>query len=114
VPCGSAAHRLDHQRGLIGPDGADIPLRPKSLALLGYLARQAGRVVPRDGLPDAVGRVPRLFGALALAQLNRREDAAGSLAALPLCPAGRARLVQGLRDLGLDDLTAAILTRPWA
>ena len=48
------AHRLDHQRGLIGPDGAEVPLRPKSPALLGCLARHAGRVVPRDELLDAV------------------------------------------------------------
>ncbi|MBD0272046.1 MAG: winged helix-turn-helix domain-containing protein [Acetobacteraceae bacterium] len=51
---------LDPTRGsLLGPDGAEVPLRPKSLDVLRHLAGNAGRLVPRDELmaaawPDAV------------------------------------------------------------
>ena len=40
---------------LLGPDGAAIPLRPKSLALLKLMVAQAGRVVGRDAIMAAVG-----------------------------------------------------------
>ena len=39
---------------LLGPDGAAIPLRPKSLALLKLMVAQAGRVVGRDAIMTAV------------------------------------------------------------
>ena len=46
---------LDHGRGaLLGPDGAEIPLRPKSLALLRLLVEHAGRAVDRDAIMAAV------------------------------------------------------------
>ena len=33
------------RRALLGPDGAEVPLRPKSFALLRLLVENAGRVV---------------------------------------------------------------------
>ncbi len=46
---------LDLARGaLLGPDGAEVPLRPKSLALLRLLVENAGRVVDRDTSMAAV------------------------------------------------------------
>ena len=37
-----------------GPDGAEVPLRPKSFALLRLLVENAGRVVDRDAIMAAV------------------------------------------------------------
>src|SRR5262245_59770089 len=46
---------LDLARGaLLDPDGAEIPLRPKSMALLRVLIENAGRVVDRDTIMEAV------------------------------------------------------------
>ena len=46
---------LDLGRGaLLGPDGAEVPLRPKSLALLRLLVENPGRVVDRDAIMAAV------------------------------------------------------------
>ncbi len=46
---------LDLARGaLLGPDGAEVPLRPKSLALLRLLVESPGRVVDRDAIMAAV------------------------------------------------------------
>ena len=46
---------LDIARGaLLGPDGAEVPLRPKSLALLRLLVENANRVVDRDAIMTAV------------------------------------------------------------
>ena len=46
---------LDLARGaLLGPDGAEVPLRPKSLALLRLLVENPGRVVDRDTIMAAV------------------------------------------------------------
>ena len=46
---------LDLARGaLLGPDGAEVPLRPKSFALLRLLVENAGRVVDRDAIMAAV------------------------------------------------------------
>ena len=46
---------LDLARGaLLGPDGAEVPLRPKSLALLRLLVENPGRVVDRDAIMAAV------------------------------------------------------------
>jgi DNA-binding winged helix-turn-helix (wHTH) protein/Tfp pilus assembly protein PilF len=42
------------RRLLLGPDGAEVPLRPKSLMLLQLLARHAGAVVGRRQILDAV------------------------------------------------------------
>ena len=39
---------------LLGPDGAEIPLRPKSLALLKLMVAQAGRVVGREAIMASV------------------------------------------------------------
>jgi DNA-binding winged helix-turn-helix (wHTH) protein/TolB-like protein len=49
-----AGFTLDLARGrLLGEEG-DVPLRPKSLALLSYLAQNAGRVVSKDELLAAI------------------------------------------------------------
>ncbi|GGF79971.1 hypothetical protein GCM10011402_35720 [Paracoccus acridae] len=45
---------LDLGRGMLSRDGQVIPLRAKSFRLLQELARQPGRVVPKDELLDAV------------------------------------------------------------
>ncbi len=46
---------LDLARGvLLGPDGAEVPLRPKALALLRLLVENPGRVVDRDAIMAAV------------------------------------------------------------
>src|SRR5262245_64845073 len=46
---------LDLARGaLLDPDGAEIPLRPKSMTLLRVLIENAGRVVDRDAIMAAV------------------------------------------------------------
>lgn len=52
-----ARYTLDlHQGRLFGPSG-DVPLRPKPFALLGYMVRNAGRVLSMDELLDAVACV---------------------------------------------------------
>ena len=51
----STGFTLDLARGaLLGPDGAEVPLRPKSFALLRLLVENAGRLVDRDGIMAAV------------------------------------------------------------
>jgi TolB-like protein len=46
---------LDLIRGaLLGPDGSELPLRPKSFALLRYVVAHAERLVDRDELMQAV------------------------------------------------------------
>ncbi|MFT8243130.1 winged helix-turn-helix domain-containing protein [Roseomonas sp. BN140053] len=46
---------LDLGRGaLLGPDGAEIPLRPKTYALLRHLLERAGQLVDRDALLTAI------------------------------------------------------------
>src|SRR3954452_23425132 len=48
---------LDLDRGaLLGPDGAELPLRPKSFALLRLLVENAGRLLDRDAIMAAVWR----------------------------------------------------------
>ena len=42
------------RRALLGPDGTEVPLRPKSFALLRLLVENAGRVVDRDAIMAAV------------------------------------------------------------
>ena len=50
-----AGFRLDLARAvLIGADGGDIPLRPKTFALLHYMLAHVGRVVPREELLEAI------------------------------------------------------------
>jgi TolB-like protein/DNA-binding winged helix-turn-helix (wHTH) protein len=46
--------RLDLDRGTLSCDGALVPLRAKAFALLGHLARNAGRVVSKDELLERV------------------------------------------------------------
>jgi adenylate cyclase len=47
--------KIDFDAGLLrGRDGADIPLRPQSLAVLKHLVANADRVVTKDELLDAV------------------------------------------------------------
>ena len=47
--------RLDLARGcLLGPGGAEVPLRPKSFDALRHLVENPGRLVPRDELMQAV------------------------------------------------------------
>ena len=51
---------LDLARGaLLGPEGAELPLRPKSFALLRFLVENAGRLLDRDTIMAAVW--PDLF-----------------------------------------------------
>jgi TolB-like protein/DNA-binding winged helix-turn-helix (wHTH) protein/thioredoxin-like negative regulator of GroEL len=50
---------LDLTRGCLQRDGLDIVLRPKTFELLRYLAENAGRLVPKDELCQAVW--PRIF-----------------------------------------------------
>src|SRR3954449_968671 len=46
---------LDLPRGtLLAPDGAELPLRPKSSALLRLLVENAGRLLDRDAIMAAV------------------------------------------------------------
>lgn len=46
---------LDLARGaLLGPAGVELPLRPKSMALLCLLVKHAGSLVDRDAIMDAV------------------------------------------------------------
>ena len=50
---------LDIARGaLLGPDGAEIPLRPKSMALLRLLVEHAGQAVDRDRDPGGGPAAP--------------------------------------------------------
>lgn len=48
------SHDLDLERGLLSRDGQPVHLRAKTFALLAYLARNAGRIVAKDELLDAV------------------------------------------------------------
>src|SRR3954453_2584089 len=51
---------LDLPRGtLLAPDGAEVPLRPKSFALLRLLVENAGRLLDRDAIMAAIW--PGLF-----------------------------------------------------
>jgi DNA-binding winged helix-turn-helix (wHTH) protein/tetratricopeptide (TPR) repeat protein len=46
---------LDQNRGaLLGVDGSALPLRPKSFTMLGYMVENAGRLIDRDELMQAV------------------------------------------------------------
>jgi TolB-like protein len=47
---------LDAERGTLTRDGNVVPLRRRSFELLSYLARHAGRVVPKSELMNAVWR----------------------------------------------------------
>ncbi|MGN6489772.1 MAG: TPR end-of-group domain-containing protein [Devosia sp.] len=49
-----AGHTLDLGQGRLRNAAGDVMLRPKSLALLTYLLRNPGRVVPRDELIGAI------------------------------------------------------------
>lgn len=49
-----AGFTLDTEKGVLRRGQAPVELRPKSFALLGYLVRHAGRVIPKDELLDAV------------------------------------------------------------
>jgi adenylate cyclase len=49
-----SGHTLDLRRGRLQKAGADIDLRPKSLSLLVYLLENAGRVIGKDELVNAV------------------------------------------------------------
>lgn len=48
------AHDLDLDRGILARDGRPVHLRAKTFALLSYLARNAGRVVGKDELLNAL------------------------------------------------------------
>jgi len=56
----AAAYRFDRftldlaRRALLEPDGTEVPLRPKSFALLRLLVENPGRVVDRDAIMAAV------------------------------------------------------------
>jgi adenylate cyclase len=49
-----AGFALDTDKGLLSRDGKAVELRPKSYALLDFMARNAGRVLSKDELLDAV------------------------------------------------------------
>ncbi|WP_217578120.1 tetratricopeptide repeat protein [Mesorhizobium sp. GbtcB19] len=49
-----SGHRLDLRKGRLQRGGHDVDLRAKSLSLLTYLLENAGRVVGKDELVDAV------------------------------------------------------------
>lgn len=49
-----AGFTLDTEKGVLRRGQAPVELRPKSFALLGYLVRHAGRVIPKEELLDAV------------------------------------------------------------
>ncbi|WP_051346096.1 winged helix-turn-helix domain-containing protein [Bradyrhizobium sp. th.b2] len=48
------AFELDFARGVARADGVELDLRPKSFAVLGCLARNAGRLVSKQDLHEAV------------------------------------------------------------
>jgi DNA-binding winged helix-turn-helix (wHTH) protein len=55
--CRFGSFVLDLRReALLGPDGNERPLRPKSFALLKLLVENAGRVVSRDVIMEALWR----------------------------------------------------------
>ena len=47
---------IDLRRGALLADGTERPLRPKSFALLRYLAERAGQLVGRNEIMEAVWR----------------------------------------------------------
>lgn len=50
-----ASGTLDGDRGCLrGPDGAEVPIAPKPFDLLMVLARNAGRIMSKDALLDAI------------------------------------------------------------
>ena len=54
APIRFSGFTLDLVRGRLLCDEGDVPLRPKSFALLSHLARNAGRVISKDELLSAV------------------------------------------------------------
>src|SRR4029077_1300307 len=51
---GFAGYTLDQRRGCLRAGDREIELRPKSFALLRYLVENAGRLVPKDELVNAI------------------------------------------------------------
>ena len=51
-----AGFTLDLRRGSLRRDEREIELRPKSFAVLRYFVENAGRLMPRDELMDAIWR----------------------------------------------------------
>jgi DNA-binding winged helix-turn-helix (wHTH) protein/tetratricopeptide (TPR) repeat protein len=49
-----AGYTLDLRQGRLWSGSGDVPLRPKPFALLGYMVRHAGRVLPKGELLDAI------------------------------------------------------------
>lgn len=49
-----AGHKLDLAKGRLHGPGGEVALRPKSFDLLVYLLQNAGRVIPKDELLDAI------------------------------------------------------------
>jgi len=47
---------LDSERGCLLLEGVEVPLRPKTFTVLRYLVANAGRLIPKDELTDAVWR----------------------------------------------------------
>ena len=65
---------LDLDRGALLRDGVDVPLRPKSLAVLGHLVERHGRLVTKDELLDAVwGHTVVTEGALTQVVIDLRR-----------------------------------------
>src|SRR2546423_10503261 len=51
---GFGAFALDHDREQLSRDGQPVTLRPKTFALLAYLADRAGHIVPKQELLDTL------------------------------------------------------------
>jgi DNA-binding winged helix-turn-helix (wHTH) protein len=84
VPAAAAADRvlfgpfeLDLQRGRLLRAGVPVDVPPRPFALLCQLARQQGRVVPKDELLDAVWGQDFLGGSALKATVNNLRRALG-------------------------------------
>ena len=95
---------LDLARGaLLGPDGAEVPLRPKSLALLRLLLENAGFVVDRDAIMAAVWPDVTVGEQIDHPMRARRPQDAGRRGAGAAQDRAQARLLAGRRgDAGPD------------
>jgi DNA-binding winged helix-turn-helix (wHTH) protein len=63
---------LDLRRGVLSADGAELPLRPKPFALLRHFVENAGRLVGRDEITQAVW--PGVFVTDSIAQCIRGDS----------------------------------------
>src|SRR5690348_6875563 len=84
-----AEYTLDSARGVVlGPQGREAELRPKTAEVLGHLAERAGRVVSREELmlavwPDVVVTDDSITQCVAEIRRALGEAGAGLLRTLP-------------------------------